>query len=31
LLPAYDSGDHAYPNIAGYEAMADAIDRRLFK
>jgi lysophospholipase L1-like esterase len=31
LLPAYDSGDHVHPNVAGYEAMADAIDLKLFK
>ena len=31
LLPAYDSGDHAHPNDAGYEAMANAIDLKLFK
>jgi lysophospholipase L1-like esterase len=30
LLPAYDSGDHLHPNDAGYAAMADAIDLRLF-
>lgn len=31
LLPAYDSGDHLHPNDAGYQAMADAIDLKLFK
>ena len=31
LLPAYDSGDHAHPNDAGYRAMADAIDLSLFR
>jgi lysophospholipase L1-like esterase len=31
LLPAYDSGDHAHPNDAGYRAMADAIDQSLFR
>jgi lysophospholipase L1-like esterase len=31
LLPAYDSGDHAHPNDAGYQAMANAIDLKLFK
>jgi len=31
LLPAYDSGDHGHPNVAGYKAMADAIDLSLFK
>jgi lysophospholipase L1-like esterase len=30
-LPAYDSGDHLHPNDAGYKAMADAIDLKLFK
>jgi lysophospholipase L1-like esterase len=31
LRPAYDSGDHAHPNDAGYKAMADAIDLSLFQ
>jgi lysophospholipase L1-like esterase len=30
LLPKYDSGDHVHPNNDGYQAMADAIDLRLF-
>jgi lysophospholipase L1-like esterase len=30
FLLAYDSGDHLHPNDAGYKAMADAIDIRLF-
>jgi lysophospholipase L1-like esterase len=30
MLPAYDSGDHVHPNDAGYKAMADAVDPRLF-
>jgi lysophospholipase L1-like esterase len=30
MLPAYDSGDHLHPNDAGYQAMANAIDLRLF-
>jgi lysophospholipase L1-like esterase len=30
LRSAYDSGDHLHPNDAGYAAMADAIDLRLF-
>jgi lysophospholipase L1-like esterase len=30
-LPAYDSGDHLHPNDAGYQAMANAIDLRLFQ
>jgi lysophospholipase L1-like esterase len=29
--PAYDSGDHLHPNDAGYKAMADGIDLKLFK
>ena len=31
LLRAYDSGDHLHPNDAGYEAMGDAVDLKLFK
>jgi lysophospholipase L1-like esterase len=31
LLPAYDSGDRLHPNDAGYQAMANAIDLRLFR
>jgi lysophospholipase L1-like esterase len=30
LRPEFDSGDHLHPNDAGYRAMADAIDLRLF-
>jgi lysophospholipase L1-like esterase len=30
FLPAYDSGDHLHPNDAGYKAMADSIDLKLF-
>ena len=30
VLPKYDSGDHVHPNDGGYQAMADAIDLRLF-
>lgn len=30
LLPAYDSGDNLHPSDAGYEAMANSIDLRLF-
>ncbi len=30
LNPAFDSGDHLNPNDAGYQAMADAIDLKLF-
>ena len=31
LLPLFDSGDHLHPNDLGYEAMAKAIDPKLFK
>ena len=31
FLPAHDSGDHLHPGAAGYQAMADAIDPKLFK
>jgi lysophospholipase L1-like esterase len=31
LLPAFDSGDHLHPNEAGYQAMANLVDLRLFK
>jgi lysophospholipase L1-like esterase len=31
LLPAYDRGDHLNLNDAGHEAIADAIDLKLFK
>lgn len=30
FLPAYDSGDHLHPGDAGYKAMGDAIDLKLF-
>jgi lysophospholipase L1-like esterase len=30
ILPAFDSGDHLHPNDTGYQAMANAIDLRLF-
>jgi lysophospholipase L1-like esterase len=30
LLPQYDSGDHLHPNDAGYKAMGDSIDLKLF-
>lgn len=29
--PAYDSGDHLHPNDAGYKAMGEAIDLKLFR
>lgn len=29
LLPAYDSGDHVHPSLAGYAAMAVAVDLKL--
>lgn len=31
FLPAYDSGDHLHPGDAGYKAMADAIDPKIFQ
>lgn len=31
LNPAYDSGDHLHPSMAGYKAIGDAIDLRLFE
>ena len=31
LVPIHDSGDHNHPNDWGYEAMANAIDLKLFK
>ncbi len=30
LLAAYDCGDHLHPSAAGYKAMGDAVDLRLF-
>jgi lysophospholipase L1-like esterase len=30
ILPAYDSGDHLHPNDAGYAAMGNSIDLKLF-
>jgi lysophospholipase L1-like esterase len=30
LRPDYDSGDHGHLNDAGYRAMADSIDLKLF-
>jgi lysophospholipase L1-like esterase len=31
FLPLYDSGDHLHPSDAGYKAMGDAIDLKLFR
>ena len=31
ILPAFDSGDHLHPNDAGYQAMANSVDLRLFR
>ena len=31
FLPAYDSGDHLHPKDAGYKAMGEAIDLKLFE
>ena len=31
FLPAYDSGDHLHPADAGYRAMGEAVDLRLFQ
>ena len=31
ILAAYDCGDHLHPNDAGYQAMAAAVDLRLFE
>jgi len=31
MLRAFDSGDHLHPNDAGYQAMTDAVDLRLFR
>ncbi|MEJ8629761.1 GDSL-type esterase/lipase family protein [Sphingomonas sp. I4] len=30
LRPAYDSGDHLHPSMAGYRAMAEAVPLSLF-
>jgi lysophospholipase L1-like esterase len=30
IAPAFDPGDHLHPNDAGYRAMGDAVDLRLF-
>ncbi len=31
FLPAYDSGDHLHPKDAGYQAMGDSINLKLFR
>jgi lysophospholipase L1-like esterase len=31
IAPAFDSGDHLHPNDAGYKAMAEAVDLKLFQ
>jgi len=31
FLPAYDSGDHLHPGDAGYRAMGEAVDLKLFR
>jgi lysophospholipase L1-like esterase len=31
MAAAYDSGDHLHPKDAGYKAMADAVDLKLFR
>ena len=31
IKPEFDSGDHLHPNDAGYKAMGEAVDLRLFK
>jgi len=31
LQAAFDSGDHLHPNDAGYRAMAESLDLRLFQ
>ncbi len=31
FAPQYDSGDHLHPNDAGYQAMANSIDLKLFE
>ena len=31
ILAVYDSGDHGHPTDAGYKALADIIDLKLFR
>jgi len=31
LLPAYDSGDHLHPGVAGYKAMGESVPVHLFR
>lgn len=31
LAPAYDSGDHLHPSMAGYQRLAESVDLALFK
>ncbi len=31
LLPSYDGGDGLHPSVAGYKAMADAVDLALLR
>jgi lysophospholipase L1-like esterase len=31
MLPAYDGGDHLHPGDAGYKAMGEAVDLKLFR
>jgi lysophospholipase L1-like esterase len=31
MLPAYDSGDHLHPSLAGYKAMGEGIELSLFR
>jgi len=31
IAAAYDCGDHLHPSDAGYKAMAEAIDLKLFR
>jgi len=31
MMAVYDGGDHLHPGDAGYKAMGDAIDLKLFR